>query len=540
MACRRGSTKYLTVRKKILQPITSEYFEENRYYTVRNTEANSYRTRATYSPLNYLLQAVLFRIFGWELNTPLLFLYYLLRLTYVFTYTILGYWAIRLLPFGKSILLVLALAPTAVLQSATISADPVANGVSFLFIAWTLRLIINQHVLDTKTIGITLGLVFLLANIKLNAILLVILLVFISRNQYRSKKMMLEFWIAVMLIVLGVAGGWNLIAWQSDSVRRGLEGVSPLTLLVNNLSHPLDFIHGLLAYIWATGPQVIKGWIASTGYNYWQVHPMVFPVWLMALAAAAFDSFSEPKIPGRLRAGILAIFMLLTAGTFAIRFILIKSIDNLVSVSGRYFSAFSPLLFLGLAGWGKPVIKRIRWERLANAAVGIALLFFIIGQWMSYHVVCGSAQISGQPCILPFYKNWDPRPGASILLKKGVNFSQEFEPQCDSIRALRIYSFSSGHTIGVSGSYSLVDTETGLNLVNGTFNDLLPVDNYFELKFPSISGVANRRLEIQFQVEKADDSTSLAISEGDQYRGVLSVDGKVLSDDLLLKYVCDN
>ncbi|MDP3445141.1 MAG: DUF2142 domain-containing protein, partial [Ignavibacteria bacterium] len=145
---------------KFLSPIDFEKFQKNLEYRVHDSQYIGYITRATYSPVNYFPQAIIMRILGYELNFPLPIMYYILRLTYLLSYTFLVYLAIRIIPIGKWLLCVLSLAPIALLQASTITADAITFGISFLFLGWVLHLIIKKIQFNKKMLLATLMMVF--------------------------------------------------------------------------------------------------------------------------------------------------------------------------------------------------------------------------------------------------------------------------------------------------------------------------------------------------------------------------------------------
>lgn len=67
------------------------------------------------------------------------------RFAQMLAYVLLVWFALRLLPWGRPFLFAVALIPAAMQLSATISADPVTNGLAFVIIAATLRLIDRSH-----------------------------------------------------------------------------------------------------------------------------------------------------------------------------------------------------------------------------------------------------------------------------------------------------------------------------------------------------------------------------------------------------------
>jgi uncharacterized membrane protein len=119
-------------QQQFLQPVTMADIKEGLNLGITGTDWIAHQTRATYSPILYLLQALLLAVFGYFLKTPVLILYWILRFTYLLTYVVTAYFAIKLIPKFKWTLFVLALAPMTMIQAVSISADPMTNGMSFL------------------------------------------------------------------------------------------------------------------------------------------------------------------------------------------------------------------------------------------------------------------------------------------------------------------------------------------------------------------------------------------------------------------------
>ena len=80
-------------------------------------------TKSVYSPALLLPQALAMRLLERGEDTPALLLFYACRFSSLLSYLFLAWMAIRLLPFGKWILMVLALAPMCLFQAATVSPD---------------------------------------------------------------------------------------------------------------------------------------------------------------------------------------------------------------------------------------------------------------------------------------------------------------------------------------------------------------------------------------------------------------------------------
>jgi len=75
------------------------------------------------------------------MHLPLIWYVYMGRLSTLVVWVILTYLAIRIIPFGKWFMVALALLPTSLTQAATISADGLLSGISWLLIALVLAII---------------------------------------------------------------------------------------------------------------------------------------------------------------------------------------------------------------------------------------------------------------------------------------------------------------------------------------------------------------------------------------------------------------
>src|ERR1044071_1862749 len=104
---------------------------------------------------------------GRSTGAPALPVLYTCRFAGLLSYLILIWLALRWIPFGKWILVVLALSPMALFQAATVTPDAISNGIGFLFIAGTLQLAKSEEI-DWKKCGTLILLVSLLFLAKVN------------------------------------------------------------------------------------------------------------------------------------------------------------------------------------------------------------------------------------------------------------------------------------------------------------------------------------------------------------------------------------
>lgn len=120
---------------------------------------------ATYPPWDYV-PSVIGIIFAKILHLPLIWYVYIARIFSLFLWASLTYMAIRIIPSGKWFLVALGLLPSSLTQAATISADGILNGLSWLVIALTLSVIARRYVLSIPKLLLISFLMLYLALIK--------------------------------------------------------------------------------------------------------------------------------------------------------------------------------------------------------------------------------------------------------------------------------------------------------------------------------------------------------------------------------------
>jgi len=129
-------------RPFIIRAVEPDFWEK---YSKLSIDAHDYiygdvETRSVYAPPLLLPQALVMRYLGRSLQLPALTVFYACRLVGLLSYLLLVWYSVRIIPFGKWVLAILASSPVAILQASTVSADAISNGIAFLFIAGSLSL----------------------------------------------------------------------------------------------------------------------------------------------------------------------------------------------------------------------------------------------------------------------------------------------------------------------------------------------------------------------------------------------------------------
>jgi uncharacterized membrane protein len=298
-----------------------------------------------HSPMNYFPQAAAIaigRCFG---LTPL-WLLYCGRCGNLLAWSLLAYFAIRLIPIMDWTLLLLALTPMSLAQASSLSADAMVNGVCFLFVAAAMRCALGSAPAMTpaRTIGLAiLGAAVALA--KTAYIPLTILFLLIPSGKFGGRR---RYWLVFSLFVLACLAttvGWSLCTYGVQSYTA--PDVSPRLQAIDMLHHPIDTLHrdvGMLLSI----PYLasIIGTLGWADVRLWW--PCAMAYWLMLFATACVGGWPNVRLEARQR----LLLATAAAGCWLLVFTLVyltftpvgaRSINGL---QGRYLIPATPPLLL--------------------------------------------------------------------------------------------------------------------------------------------------------------------------------------------------
>jgi uncharacterized membrane protein len=528
-------------QRSFLEPVTWEQIKKSIEYPIISKDYITYQTRATYSPLNYLGQAILMGVVIRINNAfSLGLMYYALRLSYLLLYIILVYFGIRLIPSGKWVVFVLALAPMPMLQASWISADSVSNGLTFFLVAWVLHFANKTTKLNWGNLLVMLLLVCMVSSVKLNNLPIILMLFLIKPNQYPKKWVYYAFWVVSLSLLVFLVLKWNMIAWNSDAVRRGVEGTSPINLIAEVLSKPFQFLFDLFSYVNHSIANVIPGWIAMLGYGYWAIPPVIFYIFPLTLLCAILADFNSPFMKPQHRLALLLVFSILFFGTFALRMILGDAMEKQVSTHGRYITSIMPLLFLALVGW-KPVFKYSTFFTPAVISFSALIMTILLtGMYMSYYQTCGSSSFTGKACIYPVYKNWDPNKSTSRELLTNDVYTQTIKSICKVIDQvnLRVFNTKPENFTGTI-KVKIISDKTGDIIGEQAFNPQdIPENGTIHVDVVYPANAIDQRFTIQVTNQSTHEKVFLGYTSSDDYPFDLLLNNKNISGDLLFTYRC--
>jgi len=505
----------------------------------------NYRTRAVYFPTLFMIQAPIMRYLGIRFDLPVVFIYYAIRLSYLFIYLLFVYIALRIIPFGKWVLGTIAVAPVCLITSASISPDPIIFGISFLFIAWILYLIIQSSVIITpKQIIITCVLILAVCTLKPNYIFLLLLLFSLPFKGFLSKKIV--FILAVFCLVgIGISLGWSYLASQIivNQLDSAIDSMSQFWSLFQT---PQVFFSTLWKTLTVNINSYLSQIVGTSGYNYWRLPAVIYILYPLTIVMALFLEESKNTLSRRQK----IIFCLTGLLNFIVIFLLFyiantpKGSPTIVGVAGRYFTPFVPLLVLPLV-FNKP-IKKLHTYFIG--LVGIISLALMSTLFLAYHIICGGFWVSGQICKLPYYKNWGPETFLAENLSKESVLNQNIIVDCHTITHVDLWPIANE----VNSKDKLIvnlRSGSGMLLSKTSFSPTgIPIDAWFSIDIPDVVGMKGSAITIEIKPEEGKDLSKFALGvfpTNEFTKGELFIkdgsSGKSFSadNDLIFKYQCE-
>jgi uncharacterized membrane protein len=501
------------------------------------------RTQSIYSPVIFLPQALIGRALWWKFDLPVLPVIFLQRLAGLLMYVAGGYFAIRVIPFGKWILAALALLPAAMYQAATLNADGFTYAVSFAFIGWVLFVYVNERSgVRPRSVWAIVGLSILLGLSKPVAIILLPLLFILIGRPFPSRKWILLLIAGLLLAVVLNVGWWALASQASPYGEEGSQSVSRQmgSILVN----PSGFIAPLVQGFILTFPDQVRGWIAGFGYGAGAVPGPVYFFTAVLLLAALLAEPNPVELPKAARIFLAGLFLFCFLGMYTIAFAANYATGGLLALvkHGRYYIPFVPLLFLGVAGLF-PVREHVQREA-RFVAIGSFLLvtaFHSFGIYTTYYSYCWYGAYVGEKCLLPVYKNLEKEETPEVTIQTDAPVMQTFVNQCGRLESVQVFvKFLPDDPAGSLRFSLLDDARRALASRDFPLGDIAARD-YLELRVvtppDSRDGTYTIRLEA---VGLASPFEEIIVSgtRSDYYPGKLSANGIEKNYDLLMRYIC--
>lgn len=289
------------------------------------------------------------------------------------------YFAIRLIPFGKLMMFIIALLPISLQQATSFSYDSVVNGLSFLLIGYTLYLAYGEKEKITwKNWLILAVLSMLLAPSKVVYVLLAFLCLLIPRKRCALKR---SYYLGAGAVILGAAA--SLLIYQAVNI----------STMVSHAGKTDDVIYYSPSYFIAA-PEKLLGMFVRTFQDYGDSYYYtmiggnmsyldISITWLpiigfgFLICLGVFADMKETRFMGTLEKGWC---FLISAGVIGATMLALlfdctpQDSFLILGVQGRYFLPVLPLLALMLRNRRLVLRKNINREVL----IAFVLLHMIV------------------------------------------------------------------------------------------------------------------------------------------------------------------
>lgn len=215
---------------------------------------------ALYSPVSYIFQS-----FGIALGEVFTHNTYIMvicgSIANAVGCTVIIYYAIKYIPYGKGILLFLALTPMSLQERASLSVDAITFAMALAVLAYCLYLRAEQKQMNKKQLILIYIIMMMMASCKVVYFIMTGLVLVIPWECFGSKKKSLLHKALILTIVLSVSMGWLLIAGKYLQYTRGGGETSEKILYIIN--QPGRYFYIMDKVIWQEGVEFLNQLLGS-------------------------------------------------------------------------------------------------------------------------------------------------------------------------------------------------------------------------------------------------------------------------------------
>ncbi|MDR3706180.1 MAG: DUF2142 domain-containing protein [Paludibacteraceae bacterium] len=299
-----------------------------------------------YSPIVYMPQSVgigIARIF----NCSPLVMFYAGRLFNLLAFILIVYFSIKIIPFFKWGLVLIALMPMTIFEVASLSADPVCYAISFFLFAFILK-----YAFDDDTKKVTRAAVFKIASLgfllglcKFSYVLLPFLFLLIPVKRFNSKKV---FFSSFLFIVFSSFIGFVIWSFLTKKIYIPIWPYVDLHKQVYHiLTHPLAYLSAITSDK-TLNMYLLHSVVGNLGWLDTHIPDFLLNIyiWLVILYAL----FEKKKVTVMLYQK--AIILLVTVFSFLLVITMIYmswnkvGADSIDGLQGRYFIPIIPLFLV--------------------------------------------------------------------------------------------------------------------------------------------------------------------------------------------------
>ncbi len=308
----------------------------------------------SYTICSYLPEFLIFTFFK-IFNLPILVIFYALRLISLLFYILLTYFAIKIIPVKKWLLMMCATLPTIIYLAASVSSDGILAGFCFLFTAYVLNLAFNKNIkkIELKHILIFTFLILYITICKYPYSFLVFLFFSIPKEKFENFRLYLKNFILILLLLfVYILANVLYFLFISKGLSHINENIEPfqnmLNILINN---PINFFNAVIFDLQHVVPYIMQS-VATFGWQEVYLLPRISFIYMVFLAMSAFQNekdgpyYLDISVKNKLiYLSVFCGFIFITLLTCYLLFSY-KGEIGIRNMQGRYLIPVLPLIFL--------------------------------------------------------------------------------------------------------------------------------------------------------------------------------------------------
>lgn len=289
-------------------------------------------------------------------NVNPLWMFYVLRLCSLFVYMALMYAAIKIVPVKKWFFVLIGILPMTLYEAAGVSVDGLIIGLCLLFIAYVLRLSLDENIIKLKKRDyMGFGVLMLLITICKFAYFPLIFMYFIIPSQkFESQKTRLIYFLSIF--VLNII--WIFFYLLNVSI--AMQGVVSLGVSTKNkssldalrfiITHPIYYLKAVFYTVYMQTAQYVETLIGSLGWI-----DIILPVFAtksyvaLLLLASFFNTQGENgkyNYDWKMKVSGLLIYLVTFVCILTSVYIIYQQLPRIDGFQGRYLLPILPLFCL--------------------------------------------------------------------------------------------------------------------------------------------------------------------------------------------------
>jgi uncharacterized membrane protein len=338
-----------------------------------------------YSPIPYLIPTLAFFI-GKLLGLSAVVLFYIGRLSNLVFYIFIVYLAIKYTPILKWVFLLLALMPMALYEAASLSSDGFNIAISFLLIAYILKLAFDDEISNiSKNQFLTVFILgIMLALSKEIYVLLLLFFLIIPKQKFISRNYKFTWFFIIFVFSICVGLLWGVIV-------KGMyvplnPNVNPQVQISFILSHFASFTWIFVGTISQNLLFYLTTFVGTFGWTDigldTPLHPFLVYIYILFVLFVALTDKIEVYMQLKQKIFSITLFLVSLISIFVLEYLTWTTVGNYLieGVDGRYFIPVAPLLFLAFYNNRIPSFK----ENKILVPIFI-IIMLLISVYMIYH-----------------------------------------------------------------------------------------------------------------------------------------------------------